>query len=163
MPDTSPTRPALIRGGHVLFPDRTARIADILIRDGRIAAIGGPLPVTGGEETVDAADRLVLPGFVDAHRHVWLGSLSASSSDVPLPSYAQQVNQRLGDGFTAEDVYAGALWGALQAIDAGVTTVADWAHNLGTGEDVDANLRALDDSGIRARMYFGCRSRRRSS
>jgi len=86
---------------------------------------------------------------------MWLGSLSASSSDVPLFAYAQQVDEGLGDPFTTEDVYAGVLWGAVQAINAGVTTVADWAHNLGSFDDLDANVRALDDSGIRARLFFG--------
>ena len=31
---------------------------------------------------------------------------------------------------SADDVYAGTLWGALQALDAGITTIGDWAHNL---------------------------------
>ncbi|WP_037569217.1 amidohydrolase family protein [Phaeacidiphilus oryzae] len=151
-------RPLLIRGGHVLFPDGTSRIADVLLRDGRIAGIGdavGAAAAVGDEEIIDAGDQLVMPGLVDTHRHMWLGSLSASSSDVTLFAYARQVNEELGDGFTAEDVYAGVLWGAVQAINAGVTTVADWAHNLGSDADIDANLRALHDSGIRARLYFG--------
>ncbi|GGW76912.1 hypothetical protein GCM10010350_72540 [Streptomyces galilaeus] len=49
----------------------------------------------------------------------------------------------------------GVLWGAVQAINAGVTTVADWAHNLRSEADIDANVRALHDSGIRARLHFG--------
>jgi 5-methylthioadenosine/S-adenosylhomocysteine deaminase len=155
MPETPARPPVLIRGGHVLFPDRTSRTADILIRNGVIAAIGGALAAEDGAQVIDAAGHLVLPGFTDAHRHVWLGSLTASSSDVTLPAYSQAVNQDLGDRFTPDDVYAGVLWGALQAVSAGVTAVADWAHNLGTSEDTDANIRALEDSGIRARLYFG--------
>jgi cytosine/adenosine deaminase-related metal-dependent hydrolase len=132
-----------------------SRIADILIRDGRIADIGDTLVAVGDEEIIEAGNHLVMPGLVDTHRHMWLGSLSASSSDVTLFPYAQRVNQELGDGFTSEDVYAGVLWGAVQAINAGITTVADWAHNLGSDADIDANLRALHASGIRARLYFG--------
>jgi 5-methylthioadenosine/S-adenosylhomocysteine deaminase len=147
--------PVLVRGGHILFPDRTSRVADIAIRDGRITEIGENLAVHGDEQLIDARGHLVLPGFVDTHRHMWLGSLSASSSGVPLLAYAQQINEDVGDPFTAEDVYAGVLWGAVQAINAGVTTVADWAHNLGSFADLDANVRALDDSGIRARLFFG--------
>jgi 5-methylthioadenosine/S-adenosylhomocysteine deaminase len=155
MPDILAPRPVLIQGGHVLFPDGTSRTADILVRDGRIAEIADSLPLAGSEEIIDAGGHLVMPGLADAHRHMWLGSLSASSSGVTLFTYSQQVNDDLGDGFTAEDVYAGVLWGALQALNAGITTVADWAHNLRTAEDIDANLRALYDSGIRARLYFG--------
>ncbi|MCW2932172.1 MAG: hypothetical protein JWM19_3134 [Actinomycetia bacterium] len=154
MPDIPASRLLLIRGGHVMSPGGGSQVADILIRDGRIAEIGESLQAEA-EETIEAEGKLVMPGLVDAHRHVWLGSLSASSSGVTLFTYARQVNQGLGDGFTAEDVYAGVLWGAVQALNAGVTSVADWAHNLRTDEDIDANLRALDDSGIRARLYFG--------
>ncbi|SPF06203.1 amidohydrolase family protein [Streptomyces sp. MA5143a] len=155
MTNHSASAPVLVRGGHVLFPDRTCRLADIAIRDGRIAEIGKNLLAQGDEQVVNADGHLVLPGFVDAHRHMWLGSLSASSSDVPLFAYMQQVSEGFGDPFTTEDVYAGVLWGAVQAIDAGVTTVADWAHNLGSIADADANVRALADSGIRARLFFG--------
>ncbi|MEU3986567.1 amidohydrolase family protein [Streptomyces sp. NPDC026672] len=155
MSDTPPPRPVLIRSGHVLFPDGTSRTADVLIRDGRIAGVGDTAVAVGDEEIIDAGTHLVMPGLVDTHRHMWLGGLSASSSDVTLFPYAQQVNEALGDPFTADDVYAGVLWGAVQAVNAGVTTVADWAHNLGSDADIDANLRALRDSGIRARLYFG--------
>ncbi|MFI5611698.1 amidohydrolase family protein [Amycolatopsis sp. NPDC051903] len=144
----------LLRGGQVLRPDRTSGRADVLVRDGVIQEIGADLAAPGAE-VIDATGRLVLPGFVDAHRHLWLGALSASSSGVPLFTYAQQINEGHGDAFTADDIYAGVLWGALQAINAGVTTVADWAHNLGSPADIDANVRALSDSGIRARLFFG--------
>lgn len=147
--------PVLVRGGHVLFPDRTSRVADIAIRDGRITEIGENLAAQGDEQLIDAHGHLVLPGLVDTHRHMWLGSLLASSSGMPLFAYARQINEGIGDPFTTEDVYAGVLWGAVQAINAGVTAVADWAHNLGSLADIEANMCALDESGIRARLFFG--------
>jgi cytosine/adenosine deaminase-related metal-dependent hydrolase len=47
------------------------------------------------------------------------------------------------------------LWGALQALNAGITTVADWSHNLPTPQHADANVRALHDSGIRGVFLYG--------
>jgi cytosine/adenosine deaminase-related metal-dependent hydrolase len=44
---------------------------------------------------------------------------------------------------TPDDVYAGTLWGALQALDAGITTIADWAHNDQSPAHADADLRAV--------------------
>jgi beta-aspartyl-dipeptidase (metallo-type) len=61
----------LIRGGHVFDPQDRG-IADILLLDGRIAAVGANLPApTGvGEGTaLDASDRIVLPGLIDGHIH----------------------------------------------------------------------------------------------
>jgi 5-methylthioadenosine/S-adenosylhomocysteine deaminase len=54
-----------------------------------------------------------------------------------------------------EDVYAGTLWGALQALDAGITTIADWAHNDQSPAHADADLRGLRGSGIRGYFLYG--------
>ncbi len=56
---------------------------------------------------------------------------------------------------TPEDIYAGTLWGALQALDAGITTIADWAHNNQSPAHADADLRGLRDSGIRGYFLYG--------
>ena len=44
--------------------------ADILVRDGRIEAVGPDLAAAGAE-TIDATDMIVMPGFVDTHYHMW--------------------------------------------------------------------------------------------
>ena len=62
-----------------------------------------------------------------------------------------------------EDVYAGTLWGALQALDAGITTIADWAHNDQSPAHADADLRGPRDSGIRGYSLRGTRSGHRRS
>jgi dihydroorotase len=59
----------LIRGGQVIDPGRFNAVADVLIEDGKIAAIGGNLTAPRGATILDAKGRLVLPGFVDLHVH----------------------------------------------------------------------------------------------
>ena len=60
----------LLRGGCLVPGDGQApHRADLLIRAGRIAAVGEDLPVPDGAEVLDAGGRLVVPGFVDAHSH----------------------------------------------------------------------------------------------
>lgn len=59
----------LLRGGRPWTPGAPLAVADILIRDGRIAAIGSGL-TADGVETVDLAGALVLPGLVDSHCHL---------------------------------------------------------------------------------------------
>ncbi len=61
----------------------------------------------------------------------------------------------IGPKHRADDVYAGTLWGALQALDAGITTIADWAHNLQSAAHADADLRGLQESGIRGYFLYG--------
>jgi dihydroorotase len=66
----------LLKGGRVIDPgcDRDGRF-DLLVEGGRIAAIGPGLPVPPGPgtEVVDCSGRLVLPGLIDTHAHVYEG------------------------------------------------------------------------------------------
>ncbi|HJU23192.1 MAG TPA: amidohydrolase family protein, partial [Casimicrobiaceae bacterium] len=61
----------LIRNGRVLRGDlRTRDVADVLVRDGRIAAIEPPGVIDGSDHRViDASDRLLIPGLVNGHTH----------------------------------------------------------------------------------------------
>jgi len=59
----------LIKGGRVVDPGRFVGIADVLIQDGKIAAVGSNLPAPANSRIVQAEGKLVLPGFVDLHVH----------------------------------------------------------------------------------------------
>jgi 5-methylthioadenosine/S-adenosylhomocysteine deaminase len=145
----------LLQGAAVLRPDMTLVDEDVLVDEGRIAAIGAHLSTPHDTEVIDLSGHVLLPGLVDGHRHMWIGGLGAATRDMDLGHYAAVVNGTIGPRFTADDVYAGVLWGCVQAIHAGVSTVADWAHNLPDDAAANANLAALKAAGIRARLYFG--------
>jgi 5-methylthioadenosine/S-adenosylhomocysteine deaminase len=147
----------LIRGGHVTTCDPSQGdfpSGDVLVREGRIAAVGRDLKASAAT-VIDARGRLVIPGLVDTHRHVWQGALGAATPQVSLMGYIGAVIGGLAPHFGPEDIYAGTLWGALQALHAGITTLVDWSHNLATFAHAEANLRALDDSGIRGWLLYG--------
>ena len=59
----------LIKGGHVIDPGRVNGIADVLIENGKIAAVGQKLAAPAGATVIQAGGQLVLPGFVDLHVH----------------------------------------------------------------------------------------------
>ncbi|HTL62235.1 MAG TPA: dihydroorotase [Nitrospira sp.] len=59
----------VIQGGHILDPGRFNGVGDLLIQNGKIAAIGRELNVPAGARTYAANGRLVAPGFVDLHVH----------------------------------------------------------------------------------------------
>ena len=65
----SSNRQILIAGGHVIDPGRFNGVADVLIDEGRVVAVGPHLKVPSGATKIDATGRLVLPGFVDLHVH----------------------------------------------------------------------------------------------
>src|SRR3984957_15229401 len=149
----------LIKGGHVVTVDPDLSDlpgGDVLVADGVITAVGyGLRPASAGAEVIDAAGRLVIPGLVDTHRHVWQGAIGGYTPQITGAGYGPAVLTGISLKHSPDDVYAGTLWGALQALDAGITTIADWAHNDQSPAHADADLRGLRDSGIRGYFLYG--------
>lgn len=137
------------RTGEVL-PD-----TDILIAaDGTIEAIGPDLQVEDAS-VVDVSGRIVLPGFVDTHRHTWQSVVRHVASDWSLTEYLAGLHTGLSKFFRPEDTYTGNYLGALEALDSGITTLLDWSHNLATPAHADAAVQALMDTGMRAVFAHG--------
>jgi cytosine/adenosine deaminase-related metal-dependent hydrolase len=149
----------LIKGGHVVTMDPALGDqpdGDVLVRDGVIVEVGPGLRTSApGAEVMEAKGRLVIPGLVDTHRHVWQGAIGGFTPQVTGAGYGPAVLTGIAPKHSADDVYAGTLWGALQALDAGITTIADWAHNLQSAAHADADLRGLKESGIRGYFLYG--------
>lgn len=148
----------LLRGGTVITSATTGEVlpgTDILIgADGAIEAIGPNLP-DAGAEVIDVTGRIVLPGFVDTHRHTWQSVVRNVASDWSLTEYLAGLHTGLSKYFRPEDTYAGNYLGALEALDSGITTLVDWSHNLATPEHADAAIQALNDTGMRAVFAHG--------
>jgi cytosine/adenosine deaminase-related metal-dependent hydrolase len=101
---------------------------------------------------------IVMPGFVDTHRHVWEGILRNIGTDVPLEgeaSYLTFILNTLAPVYRPEDAYIGNLVGLYGAIDAGITTILDWSHIQATREHGDAVIKALQESGMRCVFAYG--------
>jgi cytosine/adenosine deaminase-related metal-dependent hydrolase len=147
----------LIRGGCVLTLDRELGElprGDVLVEDGRIAAVA-PRIDADDAAVLDAEKHVVMPGFVDTHRHTWQTCVRGICADWTLADYARGIRMRVSPNCTAEDVYAGNYVGALEALDAGVTTILDFSHANNTPEHADAALKGLRDTGIRAVFAYG--------
>jgi cytosine/adenosine deaminase-related metal-dependent hydrolase len=149
----------LLKGGHIVTMDDSLGDlfdADVLLRDGVIADVGCGLSTSMRDaQVIDASGRLIIPGLVDTHRHVWQGAIGGFTPQITGAGYGPKVLNGIAPRYLPEDIYAGALWGALQALNAGITTIADWAHNLQSAEHADANLRGLQDSRIRGYFLYG--------
>jgi cytosine/adenosine deaminase-related metal-dependent hydrolase len=128
---------------------------DVLIEDGVITAVAAGLPVSDAE-VLDGTDRIVVPGFIDTHRHLWQTAMRNIAADWTLSQYLVGVLGALAPVYRPEDVYAGNLLGALEALDHGITTILDWSHcAIMTPEHTDAAVAALDESGMRAVYAYG--------
>jgi 5-methylthioadenosine/S-adenosylhomocysteine deaminase len=151
-----PKRRTLIRGGWSITEDEQLGElrADILISGDRIAAIAPSIDATV-DEVIDAADFIVMPGFVDTHRHTWQSSMRLIGPGWNFDEYLYKFLLPYGARFSAEDVYAGTLLGALSAIDAGITTLRDESNIQNSPQHADAAIQALRDSGMRAIFDHG--------
>ncbi|MFC5469311.1 amidohydrolase family protein [Cohnella suwonensis] len=146
----------LIKGAVVLTMDEKLgnfQNADILIQDSKIIEIGPDLEIEGCE-TIYSQGMIAIPGLIDTHRHVWQSPLQGIAADWTLMEYLQNMG-RYGSVYRPEDVYVGNLFGAVQSINAGITTVLDWCHILNTPEHADAAVNGLRDSGSRAVFGHG--------
>jgi 5-methylthioadenosine/S-adenosylhomocysteine deaminase len=127
--------------------DWQARRADILIRDGRIAAVGNGLE---DSEVIDGSALLAVPGFVNAHYHSPLSILRGTADGFSHPAFMWQ-NQADTAQRTAHEVYVSALLGAVEMLASGTTAVIDHFPEQGLAlEHVDAAARAYRELGMRA-------------
>jgi 5-methylthioadenosine/S-adenosylhomocysteine deaminase len=153
----APGSPVLFRGGTVLTLDRAGVLArgDVLVEGERISAVGADLPVPEGALVIDCSGGIVMPGMIDTHRHMWQTAMRGYGADWTLSQYFVFYYLKWGRVFRPEDVYAGNLLSAIDAIDAGVTTTVDWSHGLRTVEHADAAADALEEVPGRFVLAYG--------
>ncbi|MEV8638433.1 amidohydrolase family protein [Streptosporangium sp. NPDC051023] len=147
----------LLTGGTVISMDPAVGDlvhGDVLIEDGVIARVAEHVDAPDAE-VIDATDRIVMPGFVDNHRHTWQTAFRGVGADWTFPEWALAMHHTLKPHYQPEDVYAGTLLGRLEALHSGVTTMLDWYHVAQGHEHEDAAVAALRDAPGRSIFCLG--------
>ena len=148
----------VLRHGTVLTMDADHRVltdADVLVVDGLIAEVGAGLEAPAGAREIDAGGGIVMPGMIDTHRHLWQTAMRGYGADWTLTQYFVWYYLEHGRKFRPEDIYAGNLLGAIEAIDAGVTTTVDWSHGLQSVDHAAAAVQALQEVPARFVLAYG--------
>ena len=151
-------RSVVVRNATVVTMDGQHRVladSDVLVVDGAIAGVGPGLAAPEGALEVDGSNGIVMPGMVDTHRHMWQTAMRGYGADWTLSQYFVWYYLEHGRNFRPQDVYAGNLLSALEALDAGVTTSVDWSHGLQTVEHADAAVDALEATPGRFVLAYG--------
>ncbi|QYY33893.1 amidohydrolase family protein (plasmid) [Cupriavidus pinatubonensis] len=150
-------RRLLLTGGWILSMDPAVgdlRQGDILIEGDRIAAVAPRIEAPEAQR-IDAAGMIVLPGFVDTHRHTWQSCVRHRYADIDPQIYFAEMLGATGAAFRPDDVYIGTMLGAVSALDSGITTMLDWSHVQNSPEHADAAVLGLRDAGIRGIFAHG--------
>ncbi len=147
----------LIKCGWLVTLDSTigtVRNGELLVRGNTIEAVGQNLGAAA-DEVIDASDKIVMPGLVNAHMHTWETALRGIGAEWMSADYFKHVHSNLATRYKPEDNYLANLIGALAQIDGGVTTLVDWCHNITTLPHAERAVDGLIDSGIRAVFAHG--------
>ncbi|MER7277290.1 amidohydrolase family protein [Dactylosporangium sp. NPDC000244] len=148
----------IFRNALVLTMDDTHTVlpgTDVLIVDERIAEIGVGLTAPPGAQEIDASGGILMPGMVDTHRHMWQTAMRGYGADWTLTQYFVWYYLESGKHFRPQDIYAGNVLAAWEALDAGVTTTVDWSHGLQTTQHADAAVDALESVPGRFVLAYG--------
>lgn len=103
------TKRMLLRSGHVVSMDPAIGDlpeGDVLIEDGTITAVEREIEADVDAEVLDMTGRIVIPGFVDTHRHTWEASIRGCAPDATLDDYFVDVLDTFAPVYTPEDVYS---------------------------------------------------------
>jgi cytosine/adenosine deaminase-related metal-dependent hydrolase len=147
----------LLRGGTVVSCDPRRpphEQADILIEGDLIRDIA-PHITLADAHVVDLAGKLVLPGFVDAHRHCWQTGIRGVAADWSLVEYVKYIRLGYALAYRAEDVEVSNLVGLLEALDAGITSVCDFSHIMNSPQHADAAADGFTQAGLRGSFCYG--------
>jgi len=126
---------------------------DVHVKDGVIVAVGQKINAPDAT-TINNVGMIVLPGLVETHWHMWNTLLRSMSGEKPELGYFH-TTAALGQKYEPTDMYQGTRLASAEAINSGITFVHDWCHNIRSPAYLEQDLRALRESGLRARFSYG--------
>ena len=151
--NAAPNQSLLLKGGTIVSLDPAVGDfvrGDVLVQGKKIVAVANDVKAPSQAQVIDASNTIVIPGFVDAHRHSWEGQLRRIIPNGAIGAYMATTHQGFARHYRPHDMYVGNLITALGCIDAGITCLIDNSHNARSSAHSDAAVQALIDSGIRA-------------
>lgn len=145
----------MLSGGYVLSLDPVIGDlpkGDVHIVNGSIVAIAASIAAPGVPRR-DMAGRVVMPGFVDTHWHMW-NSIARGFGNSRLGPFAKSMGA-LSRVWTPEASALSVRLAAAEAVQSGITTVNNWAHNIKARDFANAEVEAQKASGLRGRFSYG--------
>lgn len=118
---------------------------DVVVRDGRIASVGGTANIDGAR-VIDGTGSYLLPGFIQTHIHLCQTLFRGYADDLALLDWLKTRVWPMEAAHTPRSLAAAAQWAAAELLQSGTTT----ALTMETVHDTDAVFEALEPMGLRA-------------
>lgn len=149
----------LINATCVTLSPSSIEKKDLQIEDGRITSLAKKLLPQNNEEVIDLRGKLILPGFVNAHTHLY----SALARGMPMPKtppknfleVLKKIWWKLDRALDEETIYYSALVGAIEAVQCGTTAMID--HHASPNAikgSLDIIKEALSKVGLRGVLCY---------
>jgi 5-methylthioadenosine/S-adenosylhomocysteine deaminase len=157
-----PTRVDLIiRGGTVITMDPERRIirdGAVCIQGSRIAAVGDShdlLTRFTASERIDAVGKIVIPGLINTHTHLFQTFVRGIGQDLPAIEWLHQAIDPIVGRLSLEDAYLSTLLGCLEAVKSGTTCILEYNYANPLPGIADETIRAFQEIGIRGILARG--------
>ncbi len=144
-----PPRPLLFRGGTILTLDGAASVltdTDLVLENGRIAALGKSLAAPAGARLLDVSGQLILPGLVQGHIHLGQTLFRGLAEERALLPWLRERIWPLEAAHDDETAYSSGRLGAAECLLGGTTAIQE----IGLGRGIEGLLSAIAESGLRA-------------
>lgn len=148
----------VIRGATILSCDPAQPDVfegELLVAEGRIARISAERIDAPGAIVVDGAGRIVFPGLIDAHQHMWEAFAPIMHPDTGMGPYFAEWIPKHAPAVTPDSLFETTSTALKRAIASGTTLTFDWCHATNTLQHAEAALAAADDSGSRYVFGYG--------
>jgi putative selenium metabolism protein SsnA len=163
--DLSTGSTLVIRGDRVALHDAAFTILQdgaVAIQDGRIAEVGPAPDVSakyGGTETIEVSGKLVMPGLINTHTHLYSALARGLLANIEPSSNFTEILEhlwwRLDRALTLDDVRLSAASGAIDLVRNGTTTIVDHhASQVNIDGSLTAVAEPLRETGLRFNLCF---------
>ena len=139
---------------EVLFHGAVAVQGNKIVDVGESAALEAKYP--DAAQVTDLEGKIVFPGFVNTHNHLFQTLLKGLGDDMVLKDWLETMTFPAATNLTREDCYLAAMLGCMEGLHSGITTMLDYMYPHPTGELSDGVINAMRELGIRGILGRGC-------
>ena len=139
----------LIKNALTLLPEDKTQICDIYISDDKIVSTDKAPEGFRAQKTLDATGRLLTPGLINAHTHIYMTALRNRADDLNFTTWLFDNVIKMEAKLSNEDAYWSTQLGCMEMLSSGITAALDmhmFPHVV---------PRALSDAGLRAVVTRG--------